>query len=150
MWKVEGRFRIKLGGNTYINVPNLVTCRNETIFKVYRSTSDGLLGIDFDIYDQNKQKVATVSKGRIYSGQKENYEVRMENDHYSVTEKTSGRIICDIRRRSQAPDAELEISVELFTPDGILFRATPNETNLGAVTIKDCVFQDSDTGISIG
>ncbi len=52
MWKVEKDFKVILGGNTYINVPNLVAYKGKPLFKIERRESDGLLGISFDIYNQ--------------------------------------------------------------------------------------------------
>lgn len=37
MWTVEDRFSVKLGGNTYINTPNLVVYKGEPLFRMYRS-----------------------------------------------------------------------------------------------------------------
>ena len=133
MWKIEDKFKVIIGGNTYINVPNLVVYKNQSLFTIKRRESDGLLGIDMDIFDKDGERVATVRRGSIVQGNKEDYEIRRERHRHSVIEKSSGHVICDIRRKTEAPDPELEISVRLYTPDGFLFEATPEETNLRGI-----------------
>jgi hypothetical protein len=60
MWNIESEFSVKLGGNTYINTPNLVVYKGQSLFKIYRSESEGILGIDFDVFNSQKRRVATV------------------------------------------------------------------------------------------
>jgi hypothetical protein len=43
MWQVTKRFRVRLGGNAYINVPQLVVYRGDSLFTLKRS-DDGVLG----------------------------------------------------------------------------------------------------------
>jgi len=149
MWKIEDKFKVIIGGNTYIDIPNLVVYKNQPLFTIKRRESDGLLGVDIDVFDKGGERVATVRGGNIVQGNKEDYEIRSEMHHHSVIEKTSGRVICDIRRKTEAPDAELEISVLLYTPDGFLFEATPEKTNLRGVRMVDCTIEKCDYGIVI-
>ena len=65
---LEDKFRVILGGNTYINTPNLVVFKGKPLFTIKRS-SDGLLGIDFDIFDKGGNRVAAVRNGIIVQGQ---------------------------------------------------------------------------------
>ena len=46
MWLKEREFKIRLGGNTYINVPTLIAFRSEALFTVHRQEESGQLGID--------------------------------------------------------------------------------------------------------
>ncbi len=131
-WIVEDHFKVKIGGNIFIDTPNLIMYGDELLFTIYRSTSDGLLGIDFDIYDKNGDKIATIRKGMIVQGDENNYNIRYREvvDHYIITEKQSGRIICDLKKREKAGDFELDLSVSLYTQSGFLFEATPTEIRL--------------------
>jgi len=126
-WKIEEHFKVKIGGNIFIDIPNLIMYGDEPLFKIYRSTSDGLLGIDFDIYDKNGNKIATIRKGMIVQGDEKNYNISYREvvDHYKISEKKSGRIICDLKKREKAGDFELDLSVNLYTKSGFLFEATP-------------------------
>jgi len=149
MWYLEKKFRVVIGGNTYINTPNIVVYKGTPLFVIKRSESDGLLGIDFDIFDDKGNRVATVRNGVVVHGNEADYEIRKGMDYYIVTEQQSGRVICDIRKRSEAPNAELEVSVRLYTPDGFLLDATPEQTNLPGITLSGNVFEDCGAGVVI-
>ena len=114
-----------------------------------RSASDGLLGIDFDIFGQDGNRVATVRRGVIVQGNEKDYEIQKGMDRYAVTEKATGRVVCDIRKRSEAGNAELEVSVKLYTADGFLIDATPEETNIGGTTFRNNTFANCRAAIAI-
>lgn len=148
MWKLENQFSVKLGGNTYINTPNLVVYKGEPLFKINRSESDGILGIDFDVFDASGNRVATVKRGIVVQGDRENYIINSSHKEYTVTEKNSGRLIVSVKRRD-VDGAELEVSVHLYTPDGFLLDATPTQTNIGGTVMTGCIIQDCGAGIAI-
>ena len=148
MWTVEDRFSVKLGGNTYINTPNLVVYKGEPLFRVYRSESDGILGIDFDVFDASGTRVATFRKSIVVQGDSDNYVIKSGHEEYEVTDKASGQLIAKVRRRA-AEGAEMEVSVRLYTPDGFLFDATPTQTNIGGVMMTGNVFENCGAGIAI-
>jgi hypothetical protein len=150
MWYVEDRFRVIIGGNTYINTPNIVVYKGKPLFVIKRSARDGLLGIDFDVLDKNGNRIATVRRGVVVQGNEDDYEISKGMDRYTVIERATGRVICDIRKRAEAPRAELEVSVKLYTPDGFLFDATAEETNLPGVKLRGNVIADCAAGIVIG
>ena len=135
-WIVEEAFKVKIGGNTFINTPNIIMYGEEPLFKMCRSTSDGLLGIDFNIYKENGEKGATIRKGMIVDGNENDFSILKEFDHYTITEKSSGRIICDIKKREVAGDVELEVNVQMYTKKGFLFKATPTGTYIGSNLIS--------------
>jgi hypothetical protein len=148
MWKVEEKFSVKLGGNTYINTPNLVVYKGQSLFKMYRSESDAILGIDFDVYDAAGKRVATFRKGIVVEGDNNNYTIKSGHDEYRVEEKASGRLIASVKRRG-AQDAEMEVSVHLYTPDGFLFDATPTQTNIKGMVMTGCIIESCGAGIVI-
>lgn len=148
MWKLEKEFSVKLGGNTYINTPNLVVYKNKPLFKIYRSESDGILGIDFDIFNSNGNRVATVRKGIVVQGDSKNYKIESGHEEYKVIEKGSNRLISSIKRRG-LEGVELEVTVRLYTPDGFLIDATPTQTNIPGMVMTGNVFKDCGAGISI-
>ncbi len=148
MWKTETEFAVRLGGNTYINTPNLVVYKGESLFRIYRSENDGMLGIDFDVFDFQKKRIATVRKGIVVQGDANNYDIKTGHDEYSVIEKNSGRLVASVKRRD-AQGAELEVTVHLYTPDGFLFDATPTHTNVGGMMMTGCTIKDCGAGIVI-
>ena len=149
MWSVPQSFKVKLGGNFYIDCDSLIDFRGSPLFALKRREEDGLLGIDFDIYDATKKKVATVRRGTIVDGDRENYEIVHGAHHYVVREKKTGRVICEIKRQSQAVDSELEVSVDMFTPSGFHLMAGPEKTNLGGITIRGGTIAKCRVGISV-
>jgi len=148
-WKVESNFKVKVGGNIFINTPNLIVYREEPLFKMYRSTSDGLLGIDFDIYNNSGDKVATIRKGMIHAGNEKDFTIVKEFDHYTITENSSGRIICDIKKREEAGEVELELSVRMHTKDCFLFDANPTGINVRGNYLSGNTFVGLGVGILI-
>lgn len=150
MWQIEEQFHVRLGGNTYINTPNLVVYKGEPLFVIKRADNTGLLGIDFDIFDNQRQRIATIRRGMIVGGDKTNYILHEGANLFSVTEKATGRVLCEIRKRQEAHPAELDVWVKLYTPDGFLFDATPDQTNVAGTVFKNNIISNSAIGISIG
>lgn len=148
MWKIENNFVVRLGGNTYINTPNLIAYRDQPIFRLFRSQEDGILGIDFDIYDKAKNKIATVRKGIVVSGNTSNYLITPGHSEYRVLDRSDGREIAGIQRRG-VEGAELEVNAELYLPNGELLRATPAGTNLKGWMASGNVFENCGAGIQI-
>ena len=149
MWSVPQSFKVKLGGNYFVDCDSLIDFRGSSLFTLKRRDEDGLLGIDFDIYDAKKKKVATVRRGTVVDGDRESYQITHEPHHYVVREKNTGRVICEIKRREHAIDSELEVSVDLFTPSGFHLVAGPEQTNIGGVMMGGNVFQKCRVGIGV-
>jgi len=149
MWYNEDKFIVRIGNNTYENVPNIIVYKGDNIFTINRAESTELLGINFDIFDDIGVKVATIKQGRIYNGRKKSYEITINRDQYLLKEKKSGRIICDIKKRILADGVELDITVSLYTKDRFLIDATPEKTNIGGLKITGCHFSNCDSGIVI-
>ena len=149
MWYQEDNFKVKIGGNYYKNTPNIISYKGENLFTITRAESTELLGIDFDIYNSKGKKIAVVKQGRIYSGDKELYEIIVSKEEYIFREKVSGRIICDIKKRTLAGNAELDVNVSLYTKDGFLINATPDKTNVGTNSISGLTFENCGGAILI-
>ena len=149
MWYKEDNFSVIIGGNKYINVPNILVYKGDPIFKITRAKSSDQLGIDFDIYDSKKNKIAVVRNGRIYKGDKDKYAVEILSDRYTLTDNVTGKILCSIRKRSAAGNSELDVVVQLYMKDGFLFEATPNKTNIGSNTLIGCTISNCPNGIVI-
>ncbi|MEO6315949.1 MAG: hypothetical protein ABIU63_16855 [Chitinophagaceae bacterium] len=150
MWESEQYYSIRLGGNFYENVVNLLVYRGQLIFTITRAENSGSLGIDFDIYDNAGSKIAVVKNSRIYSGNNKDFAIVVDADRWSLSEKNNGRLICDIRKRSLVSTAELEVNVKLYMPNGYLFEATPEGTNLPQGNIfSNNHFKNSQVGIMI-
>jgi hypothetical protein len=151
MWQVENEFRILLGTNTYINVEQLIVYKGEPLFTVKRRESDGLLGVDVDVYNATRKMVAAIRNGNIVSGDRHNYEMSFAAHHYTIVEKSSGRTICDLRRRNAtSKNVELELRLDLYTHTGFHFQAGPDYTNVGGgLMMRNCTFAGGKVGLKI-
>ena len=78
MWHLEDNFRVIIGGNTYINVPNIIVYQEKPLFTLKRREKDGQLGIDFDIFDKNGARIATIRRNRIVQGNEDDYQMIRE------------------------------------------------------------------------
>jgi len=153
MWYVEDHFRVKLGGVTYIDVGTLILLaypdgQTKSLFDLKRSDSNGL-EIYFDIFDEHGERVAAVRRNQIYYGDKDKYESTESMDRYIMTEKSTGRTICDIKKRAEALPDELEVSFHLYTPDGVLLDATPTSTTIPGATLLGGTMTNCGVGIRI-
>jgi hypothetical protein len=84
----------------------------------------------------------------VVHGDADNYEIKTGHDEYSVTDKNSDRLIVSVKRRG-VHEADLEVTVRLYTPNGFLFDATPTHTNIGGMMMTGCTIKDCAAGIVI-
>jgi len=150
MWTIETKFKVKIGGNYYIDTPNVIVAAGEPLFRIHRRDEDGLLAVDFDVYDSGRKKVATIRNAHVVSGNKADYEFKKEHHRYWVIEKSSGRVICDVRQVAAAEDScELEVAVDLFTKSGFHIVADPEQTNIGGFVMRGCTTSNCAAGLVI-
>ena len=152
MWTTPENFRAKLGGNYYIDTPNMIVAHGDNLFRLKRREEDGLLAVDFDIYDATGSKVATVRNGNIVDHDGAGYTAAKDHHRYTLTEDATGRVIFDIKKAAKAEDgSEIEVSVDLFTKKGFHLIAGPEETNLpDGMTIRGCTIQGCGVGLAVG
>src|SRR6266851_3464134 len=98
-------FSMRLGGNVFEGVHTIVAFNNEPLFSVDRRQSDGLLRIDFEIYDSQQKKVAVIRGNRIVAGNEADYEFDRPVNRYRVIDKASGRVLCDVQQRNLSGEA---------------------------------------------
>ena len=150
MWPIADEFKVRIGGNTYVNTPNVIVAVGESLFRIRRRQKDGILAVDFDIYDSAGKKLAEIRYGHIVTGSAKNYEIRTEQHRYRVIERNSGRTICDVRQVSKAKGAsELEVSVDLFTKTGFHLVAGPERTNVRGLTSRGLVVERAGAGLVV-
>jgi hypothetical protein len=150
MWMKEHEFKIKLGGNTYINVPTLIAFRGEPLFTVRRHEESGQVGIDCEVYDANGQKIASIRRNNIYTGDPQSSEVTRSDDRIALTDKRTGSILADVRKHGQALPAELDVSVRTYAPDGSLLDLTPDYSNIRTNVFVGCTIENCSVGIGLG
>lgn len=149
-WKVPEHFKVMIGGNTYIDCPTIIDYRGSSVFELLRSETDGFLGINFDVYAKYGSKLATVRNGQFVGDTPGGYRIDGSADHYSLVEIATGRQVCDIKFRLKAPDdAELDVSAQMYMPDGALVSFNPQETNLPGIKMIGCTFKACGAAIKI-
>ena len=132
MWLQEKEFSIKLGGNFFVNVPTLVAFEGESLFAVRRQ-DDGYLGIDFEVYSETGEKIASVKKNNIHLGNKDAYALDGDADSMRLVSKSSDQNLVEIKKRLAAAPVELDVSVQTYLPDGRLMDLSPDSSNLGGI-----------------
>jgi hypothetical protein len=147
MWLKDKEFSVKLGGNQFIDTPNLIQYRDTPLFTLYRE-EDGTLAIDFDIHDSKGARVATVRKNNVYGQNSAAYISEGTADSYTLKDKQSGALIVDIRR-GLAAETELDISVITFLPDGRLLNLSPDGSNIAGNVFSGVAMKGLPVGIQI-
>jgi hypothetical protein len=148
MLQVTENFQVRLGGNTYINTPSLIVCKGAPLFQLRRNQNKGLLEIDFDVFDAGGRRVCVFRNGIVARGDSAPYIVLARQDEYRVTEQSSGRMIATVKRHFRTGD--IDVWLELYTPGGQLFMATPTEANFqSSGQSTGSVIVDAQNGIVI-
>jgi hypothetical protein len=141
-WTVPEKYVVIIGGNKYINCATIIDYKGQHVFELHRSTSDGYLGIDCDLHAKTGQRIGTVRNGVFVPPVPPGYSVHEGPDHYTLTENTTGRVVCDIRLRAQASgDAEIEVAAAQVHVDG-------NEH--GGITMRGNTFSGGGAAIRFG
>ncbi len=152
-WQVDRSFRVVLGGNTFVDTPNLVEYDGESLFSLERNDESGYLAVSFKIYDESKAKIATIGRNRVFMNKKyrgpKTFAIEGGVHDWVLREKPSDSLICAIKQKEAASPAELDLSVNLYTPDGLFFSATPDSINLGGLKMTGNVLVGCRAGIVI-
>ena len=148
---VEKRYKIRLGGNWFIDNQYLVVFNDEPLFDVKRH-ENGYLGIYLKIYDANGETIATVKRNELYFNKDTNRGKYVEagtQNSYELKEKDTGKTIYSVKKRSAASPAELDVSITSYLPNGKLLEATPDGINLEGNFMYENVFMSNWAGMGI-
>jgi len=132
---------IKLGGGVYIiDCEKPLLYHNYPIFTVPKSNNDpyreprNLIGISFDVYNANGKIIAKVTEGRLTYGDKNRFIIESTSDEFLLKEKNTNWLICRILTPGPPHklnyDCELWLWMNLYMPNGFLFKATPEQMNV--------------------
>ena len=148
MLKVPQKFDVKLGGKVYINTPRLIVSKGAPLLQLRRNAGNGILEIDLDVFDESGRRTAVFRNNNLARGDSGAYILTARHDEYRVTERCSGRAVVIVKRRLASGD--LDVWVEMYTPRGFLFVATPTEMNFkGGAQATGAVIRDGQNGIVI-
>lgn len=131
MMKVPKNFKTRIGGNFYVNTPNLVVCSGTTILRVERKDDDGELHVQLIIFDSSGAQKAVVKDTTLIKGKSDDYSIRTTDNNYSVLENATGRVICKLQRCAATRSMDLDAFVLTHTPEGFFIHANPVQTNVG-------------------
>jgi hypothetical protein len=160
-WQTENQYIIRIGGVFFQNVENILVYKGEPFFQVERESESGNLGISFPIYNAEGVKTATVKRNNIYARNTD----ELSNAYYfegshqemrflkkgSVLDRGAGRHVCTVQRNEKASPFELNVTFNLFLPNGAPFNATPVYTELANfLMFKNAGFRNCQTGIDLG
>ncbi|MBZ5524828.1 MAG: hypothetical protein LAP21_21535 [Acidobacteriia bacterium] len=145
------KFTVKLGGMNFINVKNIMMFRGEPLFTVYRSESDGALSVNFEVFDSNGNKLASVKQNRIYPHheQAKNLQLGGNASTYTLTDTANNKMLVRIDKR-EAAETELDVFLHTYLPNGVLFNASPDGTSLASHFFKGVTIADAGVGVNIG
>lgn len=127
--KVDKDFVVRIGGNEFADTPTLLAAKGEPVLTVRRADS-GELAVELDIYNDKGKAVARVREDKLASGDPDVFEVRVTDNRFTVLDRKKDRVVCEIRRRANARDMDLDVSLLAHLPDGFLVHANPDQTNL--------------------
>ena len=149
-WKVPEHFKVRIGGNRYIDCPTIIDYKGESLFELRRGNTDGFLGINVDLYATNGSRIATVRNGRFVGSQPIRYSIEESPGRYKLVEGATGKRVCEITLRTKSPDdAELDVSAHLYMPDGRLIQFDENQTNLGGTVMTGQTFTNCGAAIKL-
>lgn len=128
--KVQEHFIVRLGGNDWLDTPNLIVYRGEPILKVTRDGDSDELSVEAEIFDADGQRKAVVRGTELVKGDPQALDIRSTENNYSIRDRTTDRVVCEIRRRASKQKMDLDVSVLMHTPDGFLIHANPAQSNV--------------------
>ncbi|MEX2495517.1 MAG: hypothetical protein WD448_05470 [Woeseia sp.] len=141
--KVREHFIVRLGGNDYLDTPNLIVCSGEPILKLTRDEVSDELKVEAEIFDATGNRTAVVRGTELVDGDPGTIEIRSTESSYVIRDKTADRTVCEIRRRAGKQKEDLDVSVLMRTPDGFLIHANPLQSNVGLPRHEEPVCGDA-------
>ena len=148
-WPVTEGFKVRLGGNTFIDVPVPVQYAGWPLLTLAR-LPDGTLGIDLDLHDTSGEVLARVRSSRLSGPEAHRFRATRTDERWTLTEATTGAVLCDLRKRADAEGTVVEVALRLRAPDGTLWEASAEEMDLRNLRFKHNVFRRSKVGIALG
>jgi hypothetical protein len=127
--KVHENFIVRLGGNDYLDTPNLIVYKGEPILKVTRDESNDELQVEAEIFDAQGRCKAHVRGTKLLKGDPDAVDIRSTENNYTIRDRSNDRVVCEIRRRAGQQKMDLDVSVLMHMPDGFLIHANPAQSN---------------------
>ena len=146
--KVQEHFVVRLGGNDYLDTPNLIVYKGEPILKVTRDESNDELKVEAEIFDSEGRCKAQVEGTRLVKGDPQAVDIRSTENNYTIRDRSNDRVVCEIRRRAGQQKMDLDVSVLMHAPDGFLIHANPAQSNVKTRQDEETI-RDEEAAISL-
>lgn len=146
--KVQEHFIVRLGGNDWLDTPNLIAYRGQPLLKVCRAEDSDELRVEAEIFDADGQRKAVVRDTELVQGDPQAVDIRSTENNYTIRDRATDRVVCEIRRRAGKQKMDLDVSVLMHAPDGFLIHANPAQSNVQVKHQEEPV--QGDAAISLG
>jgi hypothetical protein len=127
--KVQEHFVVRLGGNDYLDTPNLIVYQGEPVLKVTRDKSNDELTVEAEIFDAEGHRKARIRGDRQVDGDPGAVDIHSTATSYTIRDRSNDRVVCEIRRRAGQQKMDVDVSVLMHMPDGSLIHANPAQSN---------------------
>jgi len=142
---------IKLGGAWYINCQHLVRFGEQDVINISLGATGEILPA-IDIFSESGIKTASVSNGKLNTGNKADYSITSSEKEFTLSEKATKRVICYVKKiqNKEKNREELHVWLDLYMPDGFYFQCTPDETNVPFLQgMKGATFKNNRTAVQL-
>lgn len=146
--KIQEHFVVRLGGNDYLDTPNLIVYKGEPVLKVTRDEPSDELRVEAEIFDAQGHRKARVRGDRQVEGDPDAVEIHSTATSYVIKDRSNDRVVCEIRRRAGQQKMDIDVSVLMHMPDGSLIHANPAQSNTKTRRDEE-VLQGRDAAISL-
>jgi hypothetical protein len=96
-WIVEKKYKARIGGIYYENVPEPIVCNDESLIKLLRDNKTGLLGVSLDLQTQDKVLIARIENNEIKEIHSEKFSILKGEHRFAIVENVNGKIWCDLK-----------------------------------------------------
>ncbi len=95
-----------------------------------RAEDSDELSVEAEIFDADGQRKAVVRDTELVQGDPQAVDIRSTENNYTIRDRATDRVVCEIRRRAGKQKMDLDVSVLMHAPDGFLIHANPAQSNV--------------------
>ncbi len=142
---------VKIGSSYYLNCKHIISFKDQDVFTV-NYANDSEIKINFDVFNDKGEKVASVEDSKLKEGNAEFYTIKSTAVEYSFVEKATSRIVCYVKKvqNEETNKCELQIWADMYMPSGFYFQCTPETTNVAFLNgIQGAMFKNSLSAIRL-
>lgn len=130
VWSPTNEYVALIGGVLYENVRSPIVYEGESLIRIDRNQTSGVVAPSLKLRTQEGTSIAEVIHGRIQSEDLNKYPVMQGDWGSALVEASNGRIWCDLRVPVDKSEFEFDLSCLLVAGDGYPIILHPNRTKL--------------------